>query len=168
MLGFSANEFLILDHPSSVRCEFHLVEWVLNQTKYCLVIHKDFKNLTFIFLFWLLFVCVFIYLFLHSRFYTPCPPSNCSTSYISSLHPSPGGCRHLNLPLNQISKLPGVPSLLRVMCIFFDWTQTQQFLCCICVGGLVSAGVWFIIRVQVKCDCWCSSRPTPELLPAFS
>jgi hypothetical protein len=81
------------------------------------------KSPHILFFFNLLFIYLFIYL--HSRFYSnppnPCPPSDCSTSHTSS--PTP--CLHENIPTphpppNQTSKLPGAYSLLRVRCIFSD------------------------------------------------
>jgi len=68
-----------------------------------------------------------IYLFLHSRFYSPPgPPSDSSQSHTSSL-PTPVLTTMSSLhQLHQTSKLPGASSLLRVRCIFSDWTQTQE------------------------------------------
>jgi hypothetical protein len=92
----------------------------------------------------------FVYLFL-DRFYSPqlSLPSNCSTSHNS--FPTP--CLHEEIPTtqhtsNHTSKLPEASSLLRVRCIFSEWTQTRKsstvyvlgpYISCVCclVGGPV-------------------------------
>jgi hypothetical protein len=65
------------------------------------------------------------------------PPSDCSTSYTSSLCP----CLHKDVPtppqLQQTYKHPGASSLLRVRHIFSNWVLDQAVLSSICVGGLI-------------------------------
>jgi hypothetical protein len=55
---------------------------------------------------------------------------------------SPWGCPPHHLSPHQTSLLPGTSSLLRVWCIFSNWTQTWQSSAVYGVGGLISAGIW--------------------------
>jgi hypothetical protein len=52
---------------------------------------------------------------------------------------------HVDVPNHpqphMTSKLPGASSLLRVRRFISEWTQTWEVLYCMCVGGLISAGV---------------------------
>jgi len=86
--------------------------------------------------FFCLFVCLFVCLFLHSRLRVHTSHYEGSTSHTSSL-PSPPpysppqapqGCQcpHLTQPPYQTFKLSGVSSLLRIRCIFSDWTQNWK------------------------------------------
>ena len=77
-----------------------------------------------------LFVLLFIYLFiyLYFRFYSLSWPT-LLLFYIPYLLPAP--CLHEDVPTTyhpplQTSKLPEASILLRVRCIFSDWTQTWQ------------------------------------------
>ena len=76
-------------------------------------------------------------------------------------------------PIHQTSQLHGVPSLLRVRCIFSVWVQTWQSSALCVFGDLISAAVSCLIcgsvcgRSQWSRLVFLLGHPPPHLLKAF-
>jgi hypothetical protein len=139
--------------------------------------HSNFKM---IFLFFS-FYKIPKHFFSHSKFCPPLSPtSDCSTSYTASflflLSPSsfplpPPQRLHDDVPISPSShptRPPHFLGLLRVRCIFSDWTQTQQSSAIYVLGASYQLfyAAWLVVQcirdlwVRVNWDCWSSYRVT--------